>query len=97
MLGFIQNHRAQCQSAEFFFIRIAYLRVVRVRGNLASWSLLLDQVFGGRHIYGDVSIKGGFAQELKPLLVEIAAMEQFSIRGTGIHKECSSGKMPVGC
>ena len=97
MLGFIQNHRAQCQPAEFFFIRIAYLRVIRVCGNLASWSPLLDQVFGGRHIYRDVSIKGGFAQELKPLLVEIGAMEQFSIWGTGIHEERSSGEMPVGC
>src|SRR5438309_8436186 len=95
MLGFVQDHGAQGESPKLFLIGIAYFRVVRVRGGPASWSLLLDQVLGGGHIYPDVSINGGFAQQRQPFLVEVGAMEQRAIRWTRIDQERTPSALPI--
>ena len=82
MLGFVQKHRAQSQSPKFFLIHITHFRVIGVPGGcLASSSLFLDEMFSSSYIHFDVPIKGGFSQECQPFLIEIGAVEQFSIGG----------------
>src|SRR6266487_1510258 len=96
MLGFVQKHRTQSKPPKLFLIDITHFWIIGVlSGRLASASFFLDQVLGGGHIYLDMSIKGGFAQECQPFLIEIRAMEQFAIRGTSIDQECSSGVLPI--
>ena len=95
VLGFIQDHCAQRLPAQLFFIGVAHFRVVRVRGGLASRSLFLDRLLRGGDIHLGVLIKGGFAQELQPLLVVAGAMEQGSIRWPRIDQESAPGALPI--
>ena len=68
---------SRCASrGKFLFIRIAYFWVIWICRGLASRSLLLDQVLGSSHIDRDVPVKGGFAQKLKPFLVEVGAVKR---------------------
>jgi hypothetical protein len=95
MLGFVQKHRAQSQSPKFFLIHITHFRVIGIPGGcLASSSLFLDEMFSSSYIHFDVPIKGGFSQECQPFLIEIGAVEQFSIGGASIDQECPLGFCP---
>ena len=52
-------------------------------------------MFSSSYIHFDVPIKGGFSQECQPFLLEIGAVEQFSIGGASIDQECPSGILPI--